>query len=395
MAHALLAWELGGNLGHVAPLRLLARHLVGQGHRISFALRELEGAEAMIEPGLGAVFQAPIRIGRGLNPVARQVSYASLLHNCGFDDPLGLAARIRAWRTLMLGLKCDRVYVDHAPTALLAARTLDLPRVNFGSGFTVPPVLRPFPAYLNAAPPADGVLQANEATVLRVVNAALTHLSLPLIDTLQGIFDGARNRVTSYAELDHYGAERPEPHVGLPDFSHGARPVWPQPRAPRLFAYLRPTKHLPQLLEALKGSKAHVLIRVANLTPNQLAQYTRPNLLIVDRPVLLREAAETCDAFINYAAHGTVAEMLLAGRPGLLLPDQVERALLADRAESLGAALVQRESQPGSEDPDFSGLLDRLIEDPGLHAAATGFAGRYRDLDRKAIIAGIADSVLR
>lgn len=389
MPHALLAWELGANLGHVAPLRLLAQHLVARGHRVSFALRELASAESMLEPGLGAVFQAPIRVGQGRNPVGQQVSYASLLHNCGFDDAIGLAARIRAWRTLMLGLKCDRVYVDHAPTALLAARTLGLPRVNFGTGFTVPPVVVPFPAYEHAPAPEGTVLQRNEQTVLSVLNVALTRLKLPSLDNLQGIFGGARNLVTGYAELDHYSVQRPESRIGLPDFSHGARPVWPEPRAPRLFAYLRPSKALPKVLEALQHSKAHVLVRIADVAPSQLAQYARPNLAIVDRPVLMREAAASCDAFINYSAHGTVTELLLAGKPGLLLPDNLERMLVARRAQALGAVLIV--AKP--EEADFPALLTRLIEDSNLHAAAAGFSSRQRTDDRGAIVSVVAEAV--
>ncbi|MGQ0620764.1 MAG: glycosyltransferase [Panacagrimonas sp.] len=388
MSHALLAWELGANLGHIAPLRLLAQHLVARGQRVSFAVRELESAESLIDPGLGAVFQAPVRVGKGRNPVGQQVSYASLLHNCGFDDAVGLAGRIRAWRTLMLGLKCDRVYVDHAPTALLAARTLDLPRVNFGTGFTVPPVLAPYPAYEHAAAPDGMVLRRNEQTVLGVVNAALLRLKLPALDNLQQIFGGVPNLVTGYAELDHYSVARSEPRIGLPDFSHGARPVWPEPRAPRLFAYLRPSKALPRVLDALQHSRAHVLVRIADLAPAQLAQYARPNLAIVDRPVLMREVAASCDAFINYAAHGTVTEMLLAGKPGLLLPDNLERMLVARRAQGLGAALTVT----APEDADFPGLLARLIEDLRLHASAARFADRHRGGDRTGIVSVVADA---
>lgn len=387
MAHALLAWELGGNLGHLAPLRALARQLRAQGHRVSFALRDLSGAEAMLEPGLGAVFQAPVMRPPQQVPAPRQPSYAGLLQACGYDDPAGLAAHLRAWRTLMIQLACDRLYADHAPTALLAARGLDLPRVHFGTGFSVPPCTQPFPPFDADAPPGPGTLEALETRLLGVINGAQGRLGLAPLHRVQDLFEGARALVTSYPELDHYAAvPRAERYIGLPDFSFGARPLWPSPRAPRLFAYLRPSTQLAPLLAALQRSSAHALVRIAGMSASRLAQSTRPNLLIVDRDVHMRQAAQSCDAFINYAAHGTVAEMLLAGRPGLLLPDTLERGLVARRAQQLGAALVQL----GGESADYDQLLQQLIENTDLHRRAKLFADHHGMLDRHGILPRIA-----
>lgn len=386
MAHALLAWELGANLGHLAALRLLASELLAQGHQVSLALRDLDAVETLFEPGRFAIFQAPIKLGRVRNPVAHQYSYASLLHSCGFDDAAPLAARLRAWRTLMAGLRCDCVYVEHAPTALLAARTLGLPRVHFGSGFTVPPMLGPFPPYRDSPGSEPRILAHNEREVLKVVNAAMAHLRLQGLERLQDIFSGASSLVASYPELDHYRVERPEIRIGLPDAAYGLAPVWPQPGAPRLFAYLRPSESLPRILDVLKQSRAQVLLRIGDVPASQLAPYTRPGMIIVEHAVHLREAAASCDAFVNYGAHGTVAEMLLAGKPGLLLPDNTERSLVAGRAEELGAALIGTDATP----PELTGLLTRLIEDPLLRAAAMDFASSHRNEDRAAIIARIA-----
>lgn len=389
MAHALLVWELGGNLGHLAPLRALARLLRAQGHRVSFALRDLASAESMLEPELGARFQAPVMRSTVQVPPPRQRSYAGLLEDCGYADAVGLAAHLRAWRTLMTGLGCDRLYADHAPTALLAARGLGLPSVHFGTGFSVPPCTQPFSPYDAEAPPEPGTLEAQEARLLDVINGALRRLGLAPLHRVQDLFGAARALVTSYPELDHYTVARAEPYIGLPDFSFGARALWPTPRAPRLFAYLRPSAQLAPLLAALQASKAHVLVRIAGAAASQLAEYARPNLLIVYRDVHLRQAAQSCDAFINYAAHGTVAEMLLAGRPGLLLPDNLERGLVARRAQRLGAALVQT----GHEPANYTRLLERLIEDRALHASAQAFAGRNRAQDRAGVVTRIATAL--
>ena len=55
MARFLLAWELGGGMGHVVPLAQVAEPLVQRGHEVHFVLRDLSAARA----GLGALASAP------------------------------------------------------------------------------------------------------------------------------------------------------------------------------------------------------------------------------------------------------------------------------------------------------------------------------------------------
>lgn len=390
MAKILLAWELGANLGHVAPLRALARHLTSLGHQCVFAVRDLVSAEEFIEPELGAVLQAPVRQSLGRNPVRTQVSYASLLNNSGFDEVLGLAARLRAWRELMRGCGAQLVFADHAPTALLAARTLGLPAAHLGTGFTVPPLRAPFPSFHADAKLPAGVLEHNEAAVLANVNASLARIGAAPLAALQDVLGAAAGYVTSYAELDHYETAREEPYIGVPETSHGLAPPWPSGAGPKLLVYLRPFKDFPAVLQALQQSKARVLLRVGDIAVSKLAEYQRPGLAIVEQPVDMRAAADSCDAFINYASHGVTAEMLLAGKPGLVLATNLERELVMRRGLQLGACVAP---VPGNNF-NLSDALRRIVEDPALRKAAEGFAARYARQDRSAILPRMADGVL-
>ena len=395
MAKVVLAWELGANLGHIAPLRMIARHLRAQGHDCCFAARDLAGAEEFLEPELGPVLQAPVRLGPGRNLVRTQVSYASLLNNTGFDDILGLAGRLRAWRGLLQDRRAALLVADHAPTALLAARTLGLPAVHIGTGFTVPPLQQPFPVFRPDSVIAAEVLRHNETAVLANINAALARLQLPALHSLQDLFTDAAQHVLSYAELDHYPGPRPEPHAGVPDSSHGSIPEWPPGDGPKILGYLRPYKDLSVVLEALKQSRARVLLRVGDTSAARLRAFERPGLRIIDQPLNMRLAARDCDAFINYASHGVTAEMLLAGKPGLLLPTNLERELVARRAIQLGACLTP----PAQGDFNLSEALRRLIEDHGLRNAAQSWAARYaaqdRAQDRAQILPRITDEALQ
>lgn len=390
MAKFLLAWELGANLGHVAPMRLLAKALKERGHECAFAASDLRSAEEFLEPELGQVLQAPARIGGGRNPVKTQVSYASLLNNSGYDDIVGLAARIRAWRTLLQTVQPAAIVGDHSPTALLAGGSLNLPRVHFGTGFTVPPEAQPFPVFQpNLQVPAN-VLAHNENAVLQNLNRALERLQSPGLNRLQDLFAGAAGYVLSYPELDHYECGRSHPYIGVPDTSQGADPLWPDGAGPRILAYLRPSKHLEATLTALSRSSARVLLRVGDLPAAKLQPFLRPGMMITDQPVQMQQAAQQCDAFVAYASHGFTAEMLLAGKPGLLLPDHLERSLVARRAGQLGATL----SPPAQGNFNLTEALQRIVEDHSLRAAAEHFAARHRGQNRDAIMGQLADAVI-
>ena len=390
MMRVMLAWELGANLGHVAPLRMVAQHLQLRGHTCTFAARDLDSAEEFLEPALGPVMQAPIRLSNGRNPVRTQVSYTSLLNNTGFDHIVGLAGRLRAWRQLLQDTGAGLLIADHSPTALLAARTLGLSAVHLGTGFTVPPLTQPFRVFHPGLQVPPKILEHNERAVLSNANAALDRLQLAPLAALQDMFSSALSFITSFSELDHYDGTRAEPYIGLPDCAHGIDPPWPAGDGRKVFAYLRPAKNLELTLTALSRLPARVLVRIGGINPARLKSFERPGMLILEQPIHMRRAAESCDAFVNYASHGVTAEMLLAGKPGVLLPDTVERSLVARRAVQLGACLTP----PAEGDFNLSSALLRTLEDSTLANAAQTFARRYHHIDRAQILPRMTDQAL-
>jgi UDP:flavonoid glycosyltransferase YjiC (YdhE family) len=58
MGRVLIAWELGGNMGHVVALTAVARELRERGHRVAFALRDLTHADVIARQGF-RFFPAP------------------------------------------------------------------------------------------------------------------------------------------------------------------------------------------------------------------------------------------------------------------------------------------------------------------------------------------------
>src|SRR5690242_6537649 len=62
MAHIVMCWELGGDLGHVARMRPLAESLRLRGHRVTFIVREPLAAARLLDPAHYTWLQAPVHM---------------------------------------------------------------------------------------------------------------------------------------------------------------------------------------------------------------------------------------------------------------------------------------------------------------------------------------------
>jgi UDP:flavonoid glycosyltransferase YjiC (YdhE family) len=80
------------------------------------------------------------------------------------------------------------------------------------------------------------------------------------------------------------------------------------------------------------------------------------------------------------------AQSLLAGKPLLLLPTQLEQFLIMRRVVRFGAALG---IAPDLLDTDFSAAVMQLATNPGYGAKAGEFAARYSGHDRDTALASM------
>lgn len=164
----LLAWELGGGLGHVQRLLPIAAELAGSDCRIVFALRRPENAEVIRQRLPAAkVLQAPVHLDEQQERnTTGAFNYADILHRCGYDAMEHLGPVVSRWRELLDLEKPSLVVCDHSPTLILAAAGR-VPVVNIGSGFATPPPGRPF---LTLFPASARGAKEREAAVLRAIN---------------------------------------------------------------------------------------------------------------------------------------------------------------------------------------------------------------------------------
>jgi hypothetical protein len=139
MANIALCWELGTGAGHLKPLADYARCLKSLGRtntNVSLITRSLDLVSSIAEFNDLKTLQAPFAHTQdmSINPV----NYSGLMALCGYESARQLLPLLKKWIAIFQEGRYDVVIADHSPTALLAARVLDIPVIMTGSGFSVP-----------------------------------------------------------------------------------------------------------------------------------------------------------------------------------------------------------------------------------------------------------------
>jgi UDP:flavonoid glycosyltransferase YjiC (YdhE family) len=386
VARVLCAWEFGGDLGHVRRLMPIARELRSMGHSPVFAFRDsaylhgvlAEGFEAFVAP----LLRAPATV--SVSPL----NFSDILLNLGFDDPHGLHGALRAWRSLYALVAPDIVVADYAPTALIAAATLGLPRVTIGTGFSQPRLADPLPGLRPWEPSDPNVLRALDDRIVSAVRAGLAGVCDRAPRSAAELFDASAHLLCTFAELDPFGARADVEYVGpQADTAAGVSLDWPQGTRPRVFAYLKPRNaRFGAVLGALARLDANVIVAAPGMAPEAALAATTGSMRVVAAPVNLERLLGAASLCVSHAGAGLAARGFAAGVPCALLPLHLEQYLVAQRMRQAGSAeLVSPDEPPPDFHAWFAGLL--LREDLRRAAARNAEAHRgysFADAARRA-----------
>ena len=386
MSRLFYAWEFGANLGHVGAFLPLARALRQRGHEVCWALSQTGSAARLLESEGYTWLQAPscpeaTRAGPPL-------SYNDILLRFGYANGEDLLGLVVAWRDLMRSTGAQAVLADHAPTAILAARTLEIPVVLFSSAFCVPPRQRPLPGLRPWLAPRPGQLDALEDQTLASINAVLDHFGQLPLGAVAQLFDVAEDTLLGFPELDHYADRGPARYWGnLPDAGLGDAPAWPNLPGKRIFGYLRSaTRHHEAALAALHALGEPAVVFFPDAPPALLERYAAPHLAFSASPLNLAQTAREADAAVTYASMSTATSFLLKGKPLLLLPGHLEQFLLARRIEDMGAGLLVNPEQPAA---DLAAKLRRVLYDADFALNAQAFARKYANFPQNTVITNL------
>lgn len=390
MSRILFAWELGANFGHLARDIPIAERLRAQGHDILFVVRDVGVAEQLLRSRGFSFVQAPV----ALLPPTREApaNYSEILMAAGYGDSSSLSGRVRAWTALFNLHGSHVVVINHAPTALLAARAVDLPAVVTCIGFEVPPQVEPLPSIR----PWEGTpierLRSADSFVLKRLNDVLGSYGRPMLARVADLFEGVPTFFTTFAELDHYGIRADAEYVGMFSSLDGpGRRAWPTFGGARVFAYLRPSvPGFECMLAALRDADVSAICVVPGIADTLAQQYRSLSLEIVTQPLALDQILSSATLAVVYGT-GTMSDALLAGVPLLMVPQVVEQALVAKRIEALGAGLLWQAPRTA---PSAKEILRSALSNAKLRQAAQMFANKYHDFSASRAAERVSQSIL-
>lgn len=391
MAKILFTWEIGAASGHITPYINLIKILEAQGHTVYFALRELSNAHALLKDTRAIYLQAPkltTRPGDLVHPIN---CYPKILNNSGYARPTELAGGIKAWKNLFSLIQPDLLVFDFSPTAMLASRELPIKRLQIGTGFYSPPDTTPltgFETLQNGVQDTNALMQF-ESAMFNKINTALTWLGMKPIDKFADIQAADKSIILSFKELDHYRDRTNADYLGVCKAPAGLIPDWPDAPGARIFMYLKPFPNLPQFLKLLNERGLPTLIYGDDIADAIKRKFSSSTLRFANKPLDMNSIGKTADVAVCNGNHGTIAELLLAGVPMLLVPLQAEQNISSINIEKMGAGLSAPKQHPES----MMRKLNALINDPRYRQAAQAFAARYAGHNNDDLNARVLSSI--
>jgi len=362
----LFGWELGANLGHVAPMARIIRELPDD-IRPVFAVRDLGAARLVLQEFDVPVLQAPVWPHHShMGQDESDASYVDILVRMGFADPHKLAAVVAGWQALLDYVKPDLVVTDHAPGLQAAISNTGRKTLAIGTGYTMPPLghkrfppLRGDRAPLLPEPRMVAVLE-------QVLGPRVSVGHHPLLD----LFRTDGRVVYALPELDPYLGARREPLCLPPE----ALPQWVEPpRDPHLFVYLGAEQHkLDLIVQGLASSRFSVSAYLRG-GGGALGEFLklRGHRVFDERPdlsALLPEVTHVLHAggaFTSQAA-------LSAGRPQLVVPMHPEAETNLLHLSRLGVASGL---DMWGEAADFERRIENFLIDHNKIRQAQNVAG--------------------
>ncbi len=374
------AWELGAGTGHVTTLLPIASAMKARGYKTRFLLRELQSAADLVGAAEIPREGAPIWNGPPLHP--NPLNFGEILLNFGYHEPGPVRALIDAWRERLRG--AGAVVANVAPAAHIAARTLGMPSFEISQGFHIPPPGFPAAPLRHWEPAPRERLETADRRVLAAINATLSAYGAPPLASIGDLFKDAAMLLT-YPELDIYPERGPAEYYGITDTAEGgAVPPWPPGRGARVFAYVyHYFSALESLLAALASGGYPTLVFCRGIDPALKQKYGGASLHFSEAAMSVSRLLPQSDLVVCHGSHQMTAQALLAGRPVLLLPTQLEQFLIMRRVVRQGAGLG---IAPEVKSPDFPAALRELSENPSYAASARSFSRRYQGHNRAATL---------
>jgi UDP:flavonoid glycosyltransferase YjiC (YdhE family) len=327
----LFAWELGEGLGHLPPLKAIARAAKADGARPVFALRDpVQTRAALAETG-AQILPAPFWP-TPMPPPAASGSYADILLGNGYGAAANLRALLAAWGEVIDLVKPDLIVCEHAPSAALSAFGR-IPVAFVGNGFVVPPADgAEFPPYERGR----GEPQ-RQRPVLAVIQEALAQLGGAAPTAITEPFRGAFRGIYAFPELDTYRHARREKLLGPIE---PVPPLSPLPAKRKLFAYSAADYALAgDVTQALMDLGAEASAYFRGALGARAAVIRSRGVQLYDTAPALASVLPEASVVFSHGGTGFTNAAFAAGRPHVVNPRHFEARATAGALEELGAGI--------------------------------------------------------
>ena len=375
MKSIMVSWELGGGLGHVANLRPIVEELVDRGHQVTVVAKNVSLSRSVLGDDIPHI-SAPklsVRPNRVMRPTW---TFSQVLYNEGLAEFASLSAGVAQWREIFRQVEPDVIIFDHSPTALLGARSVHARRAVFGVGFCCPASPRLFPNW-HPHPRNIASFEEVEERILQTANQVMSTVRAAPLNSLADLYaEVDQTHLITYPELDPFAPRSQSDYLGIMPPQRSSLPQWPPIEGRRIFAYMRPMPALIPLLRVLNRWRLPTIAFVPSLGRQLVERFQSDSLRFSEQPVDIQTVARDCDVFIGYGSHSTTAAMLLAGKPVMLFPIDMEKELIASAVTSMGAG---RWASPNAPREGVERLREILL-DRSHHDAAERFAHKHERL---------------
>ncbi len=328
----LLAWEGGAGRGHIVTLKVMAEAL-GPSHLYDAALCRMDHAAELaplcdaVYPCAGLFVHSGPRRAMGWPHTA---SWGDFLGDLGFAFRERLQVQFDWWLEVLQRRRIDLVIADFAPVSLLAARSLGIPSVCVGTGYSAPPPgLERYPVLL----PHHDMLVHDEAILLANANAVLASAGTAPLRCFSDLYDASLSMPRTIRQLDPYAGLRRQPL--LPPLNEALPRTIPSGDEVFVYFSMRETSHEP-LFDALAGLGLPTRAFLPGADRDIVRRLAEAGVIVETRPVPVERIAQRSRIFLNAGQHGSLCMGLGLGLPQMAFPQHLEHEFHARRAADLG-----------------------------------------------------------
>lgn len=363
----LVAWEQGGNLGHLLRIKAIVELMQRQRREVILAVSQVLGSQFSQElEGIPCVKVVISETGRAKDEAqwAPVASFAGVLARQGWSDANWLHRSTKAWMDLCLVTKPVAIVLDYAPVASLVACILRIAALQVSSGFDAPPAaslgigrFRSRTGDISLAEVAE--VSAVDASIARVISTRGVEGPAP---RLRQVLAHPIRLLDCIAQTDPYGAREDANYVPfLSTPSHTEPAVWPGEQSglqnAKAFVYIRNNDVAEHVLQALSRKGVPTLCFWPGYESTMHFK-CGDTVDVHAQPLDVHAVLLKASLVVSYGSVGVSTRAVLAGVPQIVLPPDAEKGMVAKRLheQRLGIYLDMKHASSG-----IDRALDQII----------------------------------